>query len=177
LSGGINLGIQETLAKGVRAFGKGAYDSWQDSAEWVSQQPVDLTRGGTVGIAPATMVVIRSSTGDGSSVVDGHDFRFRYTVQPSVTLTPTAGSKFPQVVQPADPDSGTSTAWNLTEWINVTSSGTTKLGPGDVVGAGYYPTGVEGLVRAWWWDSLTAYVFFESNPMTSWAQEARLGSP
>tara|TARA_R110000824_G_scaffold285916_3_gene474043 strand:+ start:4692 stop:5234 length:543 start_codon:yes stop_codon:yes gene_type:complete len=180
LSGGINLGIQETLRRGVRAFGKGAYDSWQQSAEWVSQQPLDLRqRGGSVGEASATWLVIRGSTGDGTSVVDGHEFRFRYTVQADVTLSVGSGgvTTFPTITQPPVPDDDTHTAWNLTEWLNVSSSGVTKLGPGDVIGAGYYPTGVEGIVRGFWVDDVSAFVFFASNPMTSWAQEARLGAP
>ena len=163
----------------MRAFGKGAYDSWQHSAEWVSQQPVDLRQRGAVGEVSATWLVIRSSIGDGTSVVDGHQFRFKYTVQASVDLSVGSGgtNTFPTITQPADPDDNTNTAWNLTEWLNVSSSGTTKLGPGDVIGAGYYPTGVEGIVRGYWVSDLNAFVFFASNPMTSWAQEARLGAP
>jgi hypothetical protein len=108
-----------------------------------------------------------------------HQFRFRYTVQADVTLSVGSGgvTTFPTITQPPVPDDDTHTAWNLTEWLNVSSSGVTKLGPGDVIGAGYYPTGVEGIVRGFWVDDVSAFVFFASNPMTSWAQEARLGAP
>ena len=98
-------------------------------------------------------------------------------MQPYITLSGTPGDKFPQINQPSDPDEDTSRAWNLTEWLNVSSSGTTTLGPGDVVGSGYWPTAVQGVVRAWWADEIGAYIFWESNPMSSWAQEARLGTP
>ena len=179
MSGGIGLSIQERLRKGVRAFGKNAYDSWQDSSEWVSQQPVDLRQRGRVGEVTAAWLVIRDSDGDGTSVVDGHEFRFVYTVQASVTLSVGGGGSltFPTINLPDEPDDDTNTAFNLTEWLNVSSSGTTKLGPGDVIGNGYYPTAVEGIVRGFWVDDINAFVFFESNPMTSWAQEARLGAP
>lgn len=123
-------------------------------------------------------LVIRGATGDGTSIVDGREFRFRYTVQSNVSLAPGSPiTTFPTITLPADPDDNTDIAWNLTEWLNVSSAGTTKLGPGDVIGAGYYPTPVDGIVRGWWIDGIEAYVFFESNPMTSWAQEARLGAP
>ncbi len=179
MSGGIQLPMQESVAHGVRGFSAGAFRSWQESAEYISQQPIDLRqRKRTPGIAAATLVVIRDSDGDGSSVIDGHDFRFKYTVQPAITLSASTDNlQFPTVNLPDEPDENTYAAWNLTEWINVTSSGTTTLGPGDVVGAGYYPTAVQGIVRAWWWDVLNSFVFFEANPMTSWAQEARLGVP
>jgi len=178
-STGINLGIQHSIAKGVGGFSQGSFESWQQSAEWVSQQPIDMRMHGRVGEAAAILLVIRDSDGDGTSVVDGHEFRFVYTVQAAVTLSVGGGGSltFPTINLPDEPDDDTNTAFNLTEWLNVSSSGTTTLGPGDVIGNGYYPTAVQGIVRGFWVDDINAFVFFETNPMTSWAQEARLGAP